>query len=245
MTQTPAKSEIRLPIRGFLVVFLTVLVIVAATAAIFGENNKINITARRMMEGIASGDFDGAYGLLTDSAQKRIDPRKFEARMAPLRTYLRALYGAGIGSEYKFTSRARFWIPGLEESRRAVVVGVYRKEPGIKSEIKEMLFAPKLAGAELQDLLVIVRQSGRWLVDDINFDPEKYASVIKKAKGKDYLSATQNGFVLDGFVYDRRTTSPEERAIMMDALSQALQELQKDSGVKKQGSDDMMKMLRP
>ncbi|MCM8796817.1 MAG: 4Fe-4S binding protein, partial [Candidatus Omnitrophica bacterium] len=38
-----------------------------------------------------------------------------------------------------FTSRTKFWLPWINESRRQVTVGIYRKEPGILSEFKEML----------------------------------------------------------------------------------------------------------
>lgn len=243
MTQTTPGTQSHLPIRGFLIVFTFLLIVVSFTASIFGENNKINITAQRLMENVAAGEPEKAYDLLTDSAKKRIDFTKFKARMAPLRMYLRAQYGANFSNEYKYASRHKFWLPWFDESLLKVTVGLYRKEQGVISEIKVMLSTPDFDRPPLPDLLVVARQGGRWLVDDINFDPEKYAGIINKIKSKDIFSPTANGFVLEGFVYDRRTATPDERAFMMDTLTQALQELQADSGVKKQETDDMMKMI--
>ena len=79
----------------------------------------------------------------------------------------------------------------------------------------------------------------------MNFDPGKYLAELEKDRGRmmELFTPTEHGFILDGFVYDRRAITPEQRAWMLDALKQAVHELEADSGTKKPSAEDFLKIL--
>lgn len=246
MAESSDKVESQLPIGGALAVFGTLLVLIAFIASILGENQKVHISARRMMENVAQRDYDEAYELLTENARGKIKIGEFKAMMSQLRFYLRETYGADFQQKYKFTSRCDFWIPWLEDSRRFVSVGLYEKEPGVMAEFKEMIYTPSPDGPELKNLFEIVRRGNRWLIDNVHFNPEDYPEVFKKGDSskKEVFVPTDFGFNFEGFIYDRRTITPQERAELIDALTQALDELKKESGKTAPSSDDIFKYIR-
>lgn len=245
MSPNGVKIESQLPIRGFLIIFGTLLVLIALTASILGENQKVHITARRMMENVAQRNYDEAYELLTENARQKIKLGEFKAMMSQLRFYLRETYGADFSQKYKFTSRSDFWMPWFENNRRFVSVGLYEKEPGVMAEFKEMVYPPAPDGPEIKNLFEIVRSGNRWLIDAIHFNPQDYPEVFKKSGTgkKDIFVPTEFGFNFEGFIYDKRTTTPQERAELIDALTQALDELKKDSGIQSSPSDDILKYI--
>lgn len=245
MSKPENSSDSQLPIGKFLIIFATLLVIVAFSAAIYGENSKIDDSSRRWMNNVSEGKYDTAYELLSQNAKSKMSDNEFKAEAAILRKYLRARYGVRFLDDYKFLSRKEFWIPWLTNNTFPVSVGLFEKKPGVRAEIKELLSTPPLAGPELKDLLIMTREKGQWKVDGLNFDPSEHADILNKIFGQelDIFASTENGFNLEGFVYDRRTTSPQDRDLLMEDLKQALRQLEKDAGIKEKPSDDLFNMI--
>lgn len=230
------KLETHLPVKKVLAVFLSILAIVAVIAAIVGENQKIRISGRKLMDRVANRDFDEAYKLLGDNAKSRIKDDDFRVNLAALRNYLRVKYGPDYKEKYKYYFDAPFWIPWRGDDIRKVSFGVYRKKGTIKSEIIGFITKPEIEAPIIDNMLTVGREDGVWKIIELNFDPQKYPlnENGNTPAMPSIFSPTENGFVLKGIEYDRPTTSPEQRAWLLDALKQAVHELETDSGKKNQ-----------
>ncbi len=246
MSKPKKGTETHLPIRQVLTVFLLLLTMVSLVAAIAGENQKIKISARKLIERVAERNYQEAYDLLGKNAKKRINNKEFKAKMAVLRTYLRLKYGPLFNEEYSFHYETSLWIPWIGDDTRTVSAGLYRRGEGMIAEITDFVKTPPLDGPMLRDLVVVTRERGRWKIQDVRFNPEKFADVLKKASQSDtaLFTPTSNGFIFEGFVYDRRAITPEQRSFMLDALKQAIQEIETDAGKKKSSGDGLLKMIK-
>ena len=116
----------------------------------------------------------------------------------------------------------------------------------MKSEAIQLIKTPPLIGPLIENLLTVRRIKGKWRIEDFQFDPKKYPS--QKAENNlvepTIFTPTENGFIFEGFVYDRRVMTPEQRSWLLDALKQATHEIETDSGKKTVEGDDFMKMIK-
>jgi hypothetical protein len=245
MAEKKVGTDTHLPVRPALTIFLVILSVVAFVASIAGENQKIKITARKLLDSVADRNYDEAYDFLSDDAKKRISPSEFRGKLSILRTYLRFQYGPSYKEDYGFYFEAPVWIPWRGDDVKVVSAGLYRKGKTSKDQVIEMLKTPPLEGPVLPNLLTFQRERGIWKVTDLQFRKEDYADVFKKANqpGMTYFTPTDSGFVFEGFVYDRNTVTLEQRAWLLDALKQATQELERDAGKKKTDLDNYLKFL--
>ena len=245
MSDKKNVTETQLPVKPVMTVFFLILVVIALLASVAGENQKIKITGRKLIDRVVARDFDDAYDLLADDAKKRFTVEEVRARLTLLRTYLRVKYGPDFYEEYRFHYDTKIWIPWRGDNTRSVSMGLYPKSDKMSSELLSFFKTPPLEGPRIDEFFKVIRESGNWKILEITFDPEKYSDVISQARKIDHeiFSSTGNGFVFEGFVYDRRAATPEQRSFMLDSLKQAIHELEKDSGKKSSPSDDFMKMI--
>lgn len=243
MSKSQPSTDTRLPVRPVLTVFFLLLAAVALVAAIAGENQKIDITARKLIERIGQRNYEEAYSLLSKRAKENTPFEDFKANASMFRMYLRLKYGPGFQDRYSYHFDSPLWIPWHGDNIKIVSVGLYKKESGMLAQALNLVKKPEIEGEMMQNLVKVVREDGRWSVDELNFDPEEHAGVLQKAQSAPELfMPTEHGFVFEGFVYDRRTVTPEKRAEILDALEQAISEVKGKKG-EKAPSDELLKML--
>ncbi len=243
MSKSQPSTETHLPIRPVLTVFFIVLAAVAFAAAIAGENQKIDITGRKFIERIAQRNYEGAYSLFSKPSKEKTPLEDFKAKASMFRMYLRLKYGAGFEDKYSYHIESPLWIPWHGDNMKNVSTGLYRKESGMLAQAKNLIKTPRIEGETMSNLIKVVREDGYWTVDELNFDPEEHAELLQRARsGPEIFTLTEHGFVFEGFVYDQRTTTPDKRAEILDALERAISEVRGKKG-KKAESEDLLKML--
>jgi len=245
MSKPNVGTETYLPVRPMLTVFFLILSVIAFVAAIAGENQKIKITARKMLDNVADRNYDEAYDFLDDGAKKSVSSTDFRAEFSVLRQYLRLQYGPSYKEDYAFYFEAPVWIPWMGDNVRTVSAGLYRKGKSSAAQVIELVKRPPLEGPMLPNLLTFRREGGAWKVIGFHFRKEDYADVFARAQKvrMSIFNPTETGFNFEGFTYDRNSTTPEQRAWMLDALNQATHELEKDAGKTKTDLDQYLKLL--
>jgi len=243
MNKSQTSTEARLPIRPVLTGFFIVLAAVAFVAAIAGENQKMDITARKLIERVSRRNYEDAYALLSERAKENTSPEDFKAKASMFRLFLRLKYGPGFEDKYSYYFEAPLWIPWRGDNTRKVSVGLYEKKSDMLAQAINLIKKPEIVGGIMKDLITVVREDGSWAVDELNFNPEEHAGLLQKAESVPQLfTPTEHGFIFEGFVYDRRAVTPRRRAELLDALKQAMDEVKGEEG-KNAPSDDLLKML--
>jgi hypothetical protein len=207
---------------GFALVVCVVSVI--AYISLLGENDRAAATVKSYFNNIAGKHYDANTHLCSRHFNSQFnnlnDPITYQFS---LETALLNHFGLINTAQYKTeTKRNEFWIPYIKPNSLHISIEIHPKG---STNILTNLFQPDNK-AYLDNFVTLVREDGRWKIDDMNIKSKAIARDFQRTKASmqnsRYMRQTAHGFILKENTIKFSEMDPIQKRILTFNLNKAL-----------------------
>lgn len=205
-------------------VLIISLVIGISYISLLGENDRATTTVKMYFDNIANKRYEANAQLGNDTYNRRFDNINDPiTHQFSLETALLNHFGLINTAQYTTeTRRDEFWIPYLRNNTIHVSIGVHPKKSGnILTN-----FINRSDKRLLENLVTLVRDDGRWKINDIDIQSSAIAKDYQDTKNSmqnsKYILQTAKGLTIKENTIEFATLDPVQKRIINFNLNKAL-----------------------
>ncbi len=205
-------------------VLMVCCIAVLAYISLWGENDKATATVETYFDNIAGKRYDANTPLCSRSYNHQFDNLNDPiTHQFSLETSLLNHFGLINTAAYVTeTRRHEFWIPYVDGDTLHVSIEIHPK--GSKNILGNLFSVNK--DNFLKNFVTLVREDGRWKINDINIRDKAIARDYQQTKlamqNSRYIRQTAKGLVLMANTIDFATLDPIQKRILTFNLNKAL-----------------------